>query len=456
MKKNTFLILLGLLLVTFSCRTETEITEASTEKNETAKRFYIFPEKEKSSMHARVENFDYANTFAFLAQKSDSIHEANFTGLVNTSNKVIWNENLKQNFITEASEPYIEFRIHSDIIFEENNDKWMVFPKMENNLVIDLIAATLTEEDTKLHYYDIDRNSDFYLDNVSLFQELFNNSVSASTNSFECGRPGLPPCDIQEVVITYPSPIVYIPPSGINSMGGGCGYFFMCPPDDTGGGGSGSSPILELPNPCDKIKKVGKNQKTKDLMKNNLKPLTTDTKEHGYVLNENNGNINENYFQGPQGEPFIDVPLMPMDGFIHSHFNSLGLSVPSLGDIFATAYLYSNGYVNNTNTFVVGVVTSSSQYLIIIDDSVKLGNFANTIMNGNQINQIAVKALEWAFQNTYDINQNNNLTTNQEKFVDFLKDNNTGLKLIKVSDDYNTYNTLNQDSSGNVIPQNCP
>ena len=145
-----------------------------------------------------------------------------------------------------------------------------------------------------------------------------------------------------------------------------------------------------------------------------------------------------------------------MDGFVHSHFNSLGLSVPSLGDIFATAYLYANGYVNNTNTFVVGVVTSSSQYLMVIDDPVKLGNFANTIMNGNQINPLAVKALEWAFQKTYNINQNNNLTTNQEKFVDFLKDNNTGLKLVEVSDDYNTYKTLNQDSSGAVVPQDCP
>src|SRR5690606_31187141 len=154
---------------------------------------------------------------------------------------------------------------------------------------------------------------------------------------------------------------------------GGCDMFGNC----SGGGGDLPSPVLPQPQvtPCGKISKIGKNEKTKELM-NDLKTQTGDDKEHGYVLNESNGNVDETYFHGSQGDPWIDVPMTQMDCFIHSHFNSLGLSVPSLGDIFATAFLYHGGYVKNVNTFVAGVVTSSSQYLMIIDDPMKLGNFA--------------------------------------------------------------------------------
>lgn len=457
MKNNIFLFLLGFLLITFSCRTEDEIAETRKETIVSADRISIFPENSSSSATAKGSSFfDYADAFAYLAQRADSLHETNFTGLVNTENSIWWNEDLQQNFILEATESYIEFRIHSQTVFGENNEKLVVFPRIENNMIVDLVTAKLSEEDSKLIYYHIDRNSQFYIDYLSAFQERYNETLNKATGKgVDCGFPNLPPCLIEEVVIIYNPPN---PEPNLPTTGGGCGHFYLCPPDiDVGGSGSYPNFVLPLLDPCHKIKKIGKNQKTKDLMKDELKTKTGDDKEHGYVLNESNGNVNETYFQGQPGDAWVDIPLNGlMDGFIHSHYDGTGLSVLSLQDIFTTAYLYTNGYVNNINTFVVGMVSSGSQYFMIIDNPVKFGTFVNSVMIGNEINPTALNSLEYAFQNVFNIKLENNSTTNEQNFIKFLEKNNTGLKILKGSDDMNSWSSLNLSPSGTLIPINCP
>ena len=386
------------------------------------------------------------------------MQKTNFTGLVNTVNEVFHSEAQQMYFMKEAYEPYVEFRMFSSVFITENDDVWMVFPRIHNNSVTDLVAAVLSENATQLHYYDIDRSSDFYENNIAAFQKSFSNSELSSTHSSPCGFEDRPPCDIEIVIIQFPNPISYIPPSGVNNIGGGCSPYVMCVYDDNGGGGSGSSPISGLPgqNPCDKIKKVGKNQKTKDLMED-LKTKTGDDKEHGSVLVEENNVITPFPVTGNPGQKGIDFNVTgQVDGFIHSHYNGL-LSVFSLDDIFGMAQMYTNGNIYDMNTFVVGVVTASgTQYLMVIDNPTKFGTFANSIMNGNQTNSIALNAFEDAFKNVFNINPANNGAANEANFVKLLDKMNTGLKMLKGSADLSNWSTLNQNSSGLVVPQNCP
>ena len=184
------------------------------------------------------------------------MQKTNFTGLVNTVNEVFHSEAQQMYFMKEAYEPYVEFRMFSSVFITENDDVWMVFPRIHNNSVTDLVAAVLSENATQLHYYDIDRSSDFYENNIAAFQKSFSNSELSSTHSSPCGFEDRPPCDIEIVIIQFPNPISYIPPSGVNNIGGGCSPYVMCVYDDNGGGGSGSSPISGLPgqNPCIKTK----------------------------------------------------------------------------------------------------------------------------------------------------------------------------------------------------------
>lgn len=127
MKKFT-LVFLGILLLFFSCRSETDLVEPERETKETTGKFSIFS---KSSPYAKNANsLDYAKSFAYLAERYDSINKTNVTGLVNTLNKVTYSSNDKHRYIATASDFYIEFRLHSQTIFEENGDVWVLFPKI--------------------------------------------------------------------------------------------------------------------------------------------------------------------------------------------------------------------------------------------------------------------------------------------------------------------------------------
>ncbi len=418
-------LLFLLLLILNSCRQDEFVAEAQ-QRSEKISKFGIFSSKKEGSL-ARENDMHYQEGFRYLYFRYFELYPEEAPDFEDTSI------------------PQVDFRFATQVFYEEDSTKMVFYPIVLDGKVIELLGASLNADDTYVSFF-------FHQDG-----EFKDEAIA----SFE--RQGEPDRevrgDIEEVVIPIYRPIHqqfpgYLLANFTLPGSGGCDMFGNC----SGGGGDLPSPVLPQPQvtPCGKISKIGKNEKTKELM-NDLKTQTGDDKEHGYVLNESNGNVDETYFHGSQGDPWIDVPMTQMDGFIHSHFNSLGLSVPSLGDIFATAYLYNNGYINNVNTFVAGVVTSGSQYLIVIDDPVKLANFANSIMNGNEINPDAYNGFETILQNPpFNINMNNNFTTNQDNFVKFLESLNTGLKLVEVSDDYTTYKTINRNSDGNVVSQNCP
>lgn len=136
-----------------------------------------------------------------MLQRHDSIHHKNNTGLVNSTNETTWDDELKQHFIKKSSSAFIEFRIKSQTVVQENQDKWVVFPKIENDKVIDLVGVVLSDSETDVRYYYIDRESEFYKDNVSLFQEKYNKYFTKS-NRTTANRDAADR-DIDEVTLTH-------------------------------------------------------------------------------------------------------------------------------------------------------------------------------------------------------------------------------------------------------------
>ncbi|PUB25256.1 hypothetical protein C8J95_11437 [Elizabethkingia sp. YR214] len=209
MTKNLFKpFLWGILSfsVLSSCRTEDNLTS---QKQAEDKRFATF-----TSQSGKTIN--YANGFASLMIKYDEINKSNLSGI---ANKPILKASSDQNTSTTGS--YIEFNVRSQVIKNSDGNIWVVFPKVENGTVISLIVSLLSEKETKLSYYTIDKNDEFYKTNAPLFQEAYNRykkrnmrlalSASASIQFMannDCdNRPDERCSEIEEVIITNPRPI---------------------------------------------------------------------------------------------------------------------------------------------------------------------------------------------------------------------------------------------------------
>lgn len=349
----------------------------------------------------------------------------------------------------DPESPKVDFRFASQVFEERDASISVLYPIVENGRVVELLAANITSDHTYVSFFFI-KDSEHKSAVISAFASRVDPDTRGGFGEL-----------IEEVIITYPLsplnsqwPFLMLPLVGVPG-GGGCSYFGDC----GGGGSSGEASPIVIPQtqqtPCAKIQKVGKNQKTKDLM-NDLKTKTGDNKEHGQILVEENDIITPFPVMGLPGEKGIDFNVTgQIDGFIHSHYNGL-LSVFSLDDIFGIAQMHTNGNIYDINTFVVGVVTpSGTQYMMVIDNPTKFGSFANSIMNGNETSSIALNAFENAFQDVFKINPANNGVTNEANFVKLLDKMNTGLKMLKGSTDMNNWSVLNQNSSGTIVPQNC-
>ena len=245
--KNKFIaMLVGVFLIPIACRTETDYVD----KEEARQPFAVFSTTSNNNVAYRKnsktgsDQIDYASGFAYLLQRHDSIHHKNNTGLVNSTNETSWDDELKQHFIKKSSSAFIEFRIKSQTVVQENQDKWVVFPKIENDKVIDLVGVVLSDSETDVRYYYIDRESEFYKDNVSLFQEKYNKYFTKS-NRTTANRDAADR-DIDEVTLTHINRRPWWDTGKQSSKGddasaggGKCGEYNDCKKDDRGGSGGG-------------------------------------------------------------------------------------------------------------------------------------------------------------------------------------------------------------------------
>lgn len=335
MKKKILIFLLPIFIITLSCRTESESLENFKPNNEAAKRFALFPKRDPAAKDAN--SFRYDKAFAFLAGKYDSLNNSNITGLVNTTNKASYNKSSKQLFISKSSEAFIEFRIHSQAVFEENGDIWMLFPKIGKDNVEDLVVAILSEGQTKLHYKTISRSSDLFTRNVrrfrSAYSKYFNTdpegNVFFMSPTSRCGFEGEAPCEIPEVIISPPPRDGGggyhgdLPGNGDNPPdGGGCAVYLECEPDDqeVGGGGNGSQ---QEGDPCAKVKSMNTNTEYKKKVAELSKSSVLNNKHETGYSESKNGNFTE-LAKGISTESSDSMSMTysaDTKGYIHTHQN---------------------------------------------------------------------------------------------------------------------------------------
>ncbi|AQX03506.1 hypothetical protein BBD32_05180 [Elizabethkingia anophelis] len=153
----------------YSCRTE---DGAMAQKQIEDKRFAVFVPKSG-------ETINYANGFASLMKKYDQVHLTNISGINDKpSIKSLSASTNKSTSVFQDIGKYVEFNIRSQTVNEENGNKWVVFPKVENDKVTGLIVATLRDKETQVVFTDLDSNDGFYAENLPLFQQALDRYLS--------------------------------------------------------------------------------------------------------------------------------------------------------------------------------------------------------------------------------------------------------------------------------------
>ncbi|WP_288790936.1 hypothetical protein [uncultured Elizabethkingia sp.] len=296
-KKILFAPLWGIFALSLlsSCRTE---DGAITQKQIEDKRFTVLIPKSGKSVN-------YADGFAFLMKRYDNVNGTNISGVNNTT-KANLNASVTPLFQNTGS--YVEFKVRSYIMKEENGEKWMIFPRVENNQVIGLIMCTLKEKETFIAFDEIKSDSDYYKQLLPLFQEAFNRynrrkgslALNASIKPMAIGGGGetenpvegcgddVQQCgSIEEVVVPGKPNKPKDPPSkpvGASS----CDSLSQCPPptDEGGGGGGGGTP-----NPSSSLPIIIKKIDTENLdkcSKQILEKIIT-AKNFSSIINQFNG-----------------------------------------------------------------------------------------------------------------------------------------------------------------------
>lgn len=461
-------------LIFSSCRSESDFIENTTNKEQAVQKFYIFQEKYAENRFSKnSEGFDYGNTFAYMAQRFDSINKTNITGLINTENKVDFDNAKKQYFIVQNNVPYIEFRLHSQPFKYNNEDLIMMYPKINQGKVVDLVVAALTENETQLYFKAIDKNSSLYLNNILAFQLAYSNNFSKNKNIFSksgtCASGSTEDssgeCHIQDVIIIFP----HGNGNGYSGDGGGggkegdggnCGGYHMCKPPDGEGGGEYHDPE-EQKDPCTKAKdgatKATTTSKTSafSTAKTNITDMNNG-KENGVVLGNVGGETKSTSVQtGGTSSGTLTHTFSDPIADLHNH---LGNNPPSPGDF----YVLINNQEQFTNYSTRYVMTlNGTTYALIVTDknamNIFIQNYPPTITSnpngGNFVNFPQPLFNEWD-----DISFYNN--DNQEMALSVILDKyNSGISLTKMDKNGNFKKvnyTSNTNSDGTTTYQNTP
>ncbi|WP_372483031.1 hypothetical protein AB9J70_17095 [Elizabethkingia anophelis] len=257
-RKLFYTPLLGLFVLSLlsSCRTEDGLTQKQQEKD---LRFSVFVPKNGKTIN-------YADGFAFLMKRYDGLQKTNISGINNKTIIRTIASTDKTASIPQDGQSYVEFNVKSQIITEQNGDKWIVFPKVQGNRVIGLVSASLTEKGTYVRYHNYNEQDELYKLNVVAFQESLNKfqqkfkvlALSASIKPMagfgcreennewvDCDHPGV------DIIVPKPNPGTTNPPEN-GGNGGGCLDHANCIDPGYGGGGY----IEPLQDPCSRAQRA--------------------------------------------------------------------------------------------------------------------------------------------------------------------------------------------------------
>ncbi|RCU43355.1 hypothetical protein EIZ47_04045 [Chryseobacterium lacus] len=426
-------LLFLLLLILNSCRQDEMVAEAQ-QQSEKVSKFGIFSNKKEGSL-ARENDMHYQEGFRYLYSSYYELYPEEAPDF------------------EDASKPLVDFRFASQVFYEEDSSKYVLFPIVHERRVIDIMVGHVNRDETYVEFYYAEKDDLVELI-INEFAEHAGGVISGEENP-----PQPKETLIQEVVIIVPKAVkpvkqslfidtvdyAHLPPGGDCTLYGNCG------------GGGNSNPVMPQPqtqpSPCAKSKSISQNADRKALLEFLKGKATSATVEHAYLIPPNEPPL---HLQGDYASGQIQISLNgQIDSMLHSHYQGL-LSVFSVSDIFAVASLYQNGGISNVGTFTFGVVTASgTQYLLVIDNPTKFSNFASNLLNSNGGYDSNSVNMYQIIYDKYNINESNSPAMNEAAFVRFLEATNSGLKALKGTSDFNNWQVLNKNANGTVTPQNC-
>ena len=188
-----------------------------------------------------------------------------------------------------------------------------------------------------------------------------------------------------------------------------------------------------------------------------MKGKTNSDREFVEIIRKVDGEIKHTPLEGQPGKAGVDFTIpagVKIDAFLHTHYSGL-FSIFTPPDLAALSQWFKNGHINNTDTFVTGVVTASgTQYLMVIDDPAKFDTFAESFVKNGVIDEgITDFWGNWNYDR-YNIKKNGLAADNELGFVKLLADANTGLKILKGSNDLNNWAELTIEN-GQIKPKSC-
>ncbi|MDY3344760.1 hypothetical protein PG326_07085 [Riemerella anatipestifer] len=342
---------------------------------------------------------DYAKGFEILAQIHDSLYHTNISGRKHMEKLLELSKVKDIDMSAIEAKPYVDFGIHSQTITEKNGDKWVVFPRIQDGMVKDLVCGVLSDEETQVHYYVLKRDTEFYKNSIGLFQNAYiekyapaKKALNSSQKFLElgiCTKKGnfFDNCNI---------PIVILPPpppkgggNGSSSGGGGgglfsdgwfssgggsgresegeggrCSKYDMCIPDFTSGDGAGPPPPNHPTDPCEKAKtQITNNTEAQKAVGNLREHLKSGVGgEKGWLFPSEGGaakptteNHNHSVNLGPPSE---------IEGAYHNHTGS-GVNIFSASDVASLIEIARyRGTGNREDAFMGMVAPGDIHYLI--------------------------------------------------------------------------------------------
>ena len=189
-------------------------------------------------------------------------------------------------------------------------------------------------------------------------------------------------------------------------------------------------------DPCAKIDSIKERASFRNAF-TDLKNKTSEHKEYGYRVDDNNNDTTYYFIPGMPDEEdgvqwyFYDTVFF----LLHSHFSG-GLPIFSGGDFETIAALYDADFLN-TEKFFFGVATETGAYILTIENPDKFELFREKYID------IENKSpdLEFKYKKA-KIEYSTDSTTTMKDFVELMEHLDMGVSLLKANDDFTNFSKV--------------
>ena len=166
------------------------------------------------------------------------------------------------------------------------------------------------------------------------------------------------------------------------------------------------------------------------------------------------------YYTG-QGTLAVNVsPPHPVDGILHNHYDTIGRHlIFSAEDLTSLAQIFVRNEIRDIRTFTFTLVTDSTAYILMIDDSTKFRSFINKWLDTDKhMRDFATHYYDEhnvAGEGLSIAQKEKNFLTALEKVMQFTGQNDIGLKLFRGNADMTVFTPLKLKGGGQVRASPC-